>query len=265
MRIDAHTPTHFETVEDGLNAELAMLTAVSEGKISHVSLAWTTNQSLVVPSQVTRRAGYSNAALRSASRGWPVAIRRTGGGTTPQGPGVLNVAIAFELEESARVDNAYATICDPIVAALRNFDLDASVGPVEGAFCDGDFNVLVEGRKIAGTAQRWRRCRASDHQAVLAHALILVDCEISDVVEAVSAFEDSLRTGFVPRNGAHIALGDRLSEDQRANAISDLLARLRQNSKPFELPSTAQRSGVATEMSRIEEDARREWVALTGS
>ena len=71
----------------------------------------------------------------------------------------------------------------------RSISREASYGSINQSFCDGRFNVAVEGRKLAGTAQRWRACSSRDGDwAILAHAIVLVDAAIEDGVAAVNRF-----------------------------------------------------------------------------
>jgi lipoate-protein ligase A len=64
---------------------------------------------------------------------------------------------------------------------------------VEGSFCDGRFDLAVGGRKLAGTAQSWRR--VAGRPVVLAHAVIVVDAEPEALTEAANAFERNLGSG----------------------------------------------------------------------
>ena len=64
---------------------------------------------------------------------------------------------------------------------------------MEGSFCDGRFNLAVAGRKLAGTAQSWRR--VAGVPVVLAHAVIVVDADPQALTEAANAFERDLGSG----------------------------------------------------------------------
>ncbi|CRX29231.1 Lipoate-protein ligase A [Pseudomonas aeruginosa] len=94
----------------------------------------------------------------------------------PQSPGVLNIALSYALgpgdNEQTRIETAYLRLCQPICDWLRERGLDAGVGAVAGSFCDGRYNVTLDGRKLAGTAQRWRR-NGAGRPVVLAHAALL--------------------------------------------------------------------------------------------
>jgi lipoate-protein ligase A len=189
---------HFASIEQALTCEQSMLRAVASGRHLHRLLLWTTERALVLPSGTGALPGFGLARDAALAWGWPVHIRSTGGSATPQGPGVLNLSMALRLPcaPPPSIAGCYGLICAPIVGALAALGVEAKLGPVPGSFCDGAYNVTVEGRKVAGTAQRWHRGSSVNGQpapvTVLAHALILFDADIAKGVEAVREFEHAL-------------------------------------------------------------------------
>jgi lipoate-protein ligase A len=179
--------------EDGLSAEMALLANVAGGA-ERAAFLWSARApGLVLPERFTRTPDFEATANAMAAEGWPVVPRRTGGGITPQGPGVLNLALAFRVEPGASrtIRRSYAEICDPLAEGLATLGIKAAAMPVAGSFCDGDYNLAVkahkgEGRKIVGTAQRWRG------SACLCHALVLTDIALEPAVAAVQALSDGL-------------------------------------------------------------------------
>jgi lipoate-protein ligase A len=179
----------FDTAPDGLAAEMALLDAVAAGRAGASAFLWAARApGLVLPERLTRSGRFADAAARCAATGWPVTARRTGGGITPQGPGVLNLALAFRAGpgKARSLRASYDAICTPLAEALAALGISATAAPVSGSFCDGDYNLAVAGRKIAGTAQRWRG------NACLAHALILTDIDLAPAVAAVQRLSDGL-------------------------------------------------------------------------
>lgn len=159
---------------------------------------------LVLPERFARAPGFDATAAACAASGWPVVPRRTGGGITPQGPGVLNLAIAFRAGtgRARTIRASYAAICEPLCEALAEFGITAAPAPVAGSFCDGDYNLAVGGRKLVGTAQRWRA------DACLAHALILTDIALAPAVAAVQRLSDGLGHDARFDPGLHCRLAD---------------------------------------------------------
>src|SRR5690606_16048494 len=97
-------------------------------------------------------------------------------------------------------DAAYLLICGIISRALREFGIASHAQAVEGSFCDGRYNLAIgqgaQAKKIAGTAQVWRRHPATatdaDRQIVLVHALILAQANMQQLCMLANHFEQML-------------------------------------------------------------------------
>ena len=143
---------------------------------------------LVVTRPETRFPEYPLAVARLEASGWPVWVRSTGGSAAPLAPGML---VLTQIEEIEAADDAlrrgYERLCDPMIAALRSLGIDVDTGPVAGAWCDGRFNLVCGGRKLAGTAQRQRRGR-SGRMRVMAHAVLLVEPHSRESAVTVQRF-----------------------------------------------------------------------------
>jgi lipoate-protein ligase A len=145
----------------------------------------------VVPRSYERRPRWDEARAASAAAGRPVQVRVSGGGLVPQGPGVLNLTLAWPAPADAPlgIDAIYRAFTDELAAAFERLEIEASAQPVEGSFCDGRFNLAIDGRKCVGTAQAWRRIEG--RQVVLAHAVIVATADPRLLTEAANRFEDS--------------------------------------------------------------------------
>lgn len=173
----------------GLAGEQQLLERVVNGRIERGFMLWRSRRALVVPAAMSRLPGFALAGERLARRGWPLVQRQTGGDLTVQSPHLLNVAAVFTLEPGpGAIDRAYRRLCQPLIAALAELDITAYCGSVPGAFCDGDYNLVVNGRKLAGTAQRWRKVAGKPQQAVLAHAAILCDEDDGELCRLTNDF-----------------------------------------------------------------------------
>lgn len=155
------------------------------------SAVWQPTPSLVVPASYRRHgAAFEAACEQSAREGWPVQVRRSGGGLVPQGPGVVNFSHAWRT--TARfgdaMDIVYEQLCGLLQQVLVPFGLVTDCAAVEGSFCDGRYNLALHGRKVAGTAQYWQRLDAHQH-LVLAHACLLVDADLDRLTERANRFE----------------------------------------------------------------------------
>jgi len=181
-----------------------------------VAAVWQAQQSLVVPRTYRKFAAFEAACQASAARGWPVVVRQSGGGLVPQGGGIVNFSLAQARAGSAlsQTDAVYSQLCDIVASALRTFGIASRASAVPGAFCDGRYNLAVETatglRKIAGTAQLWRRVAAVEGaapvQVVLAHAVILADGDAAQLTQHLNAFEAALGSGVQYQPGRVVSL-----------------------------------------------------------
>lgn len=206
----------FADAAEGLATETALLERAASPVRAGGVLVWTAPPALVVPRALTARAGFAAAAKASAARGWPVHLRGTGGGPSPQGPGVLNLALALPRVPGAvpSIAESYALICAPLERCFAGFGVAVTRGALPGAFCDGAFNLLARGRKLAGTAQRWRQT------ALLAHAVILLDGDLAGMLAALDALQTDL--GLAPTGG--VALHTTLRAERALHICPDTLA-----------------------------------------
>jgi lipoate-protein ligase A len=148
----------------------------------------------VAPLSYRRHVRLDAVCAAFAARGCPVWLRRSGGGVAPQGPGILNLSLAWPVAGApgAQFDRVYAQLCGVLTRALSALHIDAQPRPVARAFCDGRFNLAVGARKIAGAAHVWRG--AGERHAVLAHAPLLVDADTAALTALANDFEAALQS-----------------------------------------------------------------------
>lgn len=175
-----------------------------------VACIWRSGQGLVVPRTYQRLPRFAEACRRFARLGWPVAVRQSGGGLVPQGPGILNISLAYRAagQPLSLSDEAYQSLCALVSDALADLGIATRPQAVTGSFCDGRYNLAWlddagTARKIAGTAQLWRRVdpegdirtirdapgRVEAVQVVLAHALLLTAVDTEAVTRIANGFE----------------------------------------------------------------------------
>ena len=219
---------HYPDPADALEAERALVDRFRDPSVNYHMSWWTTTQSLVAPRSLKRAPGIDNAIKLSACSDWPVFFRQTGGAVTPQGAGVLNVAVAFALDpiERPSIVAVYEMFCAPILRWLQDRGCDAHTGFVPGSFCDGEFNIVLQNRKLAGTAQRWTRIRANEsRQIVFAHALLLLDANLEAQVAAINRLHDNCQVQQVIQTCKHVNIHDVLVKppiDWQASMVKDL-------------------------------------------
>ncbi len=191
--------------DDPLQAELALLDLAAQGR--QVAQLWEAPVSLVVPRSYLRYERFEAARERFARQGCPVWLRMSGGGLVPQGPGILNLSLAYSVDgpPGALSEAVYLHLCEVVGRALGTLGVGTHWQAVDGSFCDGRFNLAWgppgQARKIAGTAQYWRRAPAAvqvpdgQRHLVLAHAVLLVSADPAVITRCANDFEAEAGTG----------------------------------------------------------------------
>lgn len=195
--------------DDPLAAERDLLAMAAEGRcVAHL---WKLPPSLVVPRSYQRYAALERARAEFAQRSCPVFLRMSGGGLVPQGPGIVNLSLAYRVHGTVGElsEGVYRHLCEILRHALGSLGVQTHWQAVEGSFCDGRFNLAWgppdDARKIAGTAQYWRRLEAASQGAsaplsaplnvVLAHAVLLVSADPAEINARANAFEEAIGSG----------------------------------------------------------------------
>ncbi|AVW91314.1 lipoyl protein ligase domain-containing protein [Celeribacter baekdonensis] len=158
----------FRTAADGIARETALLQAGQPAL-----LLWQAEETaLVMPHALARRDDMQIPLRSATAEGCRIAFRGSGGGIVPQGSATLNLAMVLPCRADFTMEDGYRMICGTVAEALTRFEVTTHTGSCPGAFCDGAWNVLAEGRKLAGTAQRWRA--TPEGRVALLHAAILL-------------------------------------------------------------------------------------------
>ena len=199
------------SVEAGLKAEQDLLASVCAGELDVGILFWQpTDGALVMPRRLSRLSGFEQASLELADSGWPILLRETGGEPVPQSASTINIALVYAPARAegdhGRIEMAYRRLCEPICDLLTELGGEASLGEIEGAFCDGRFNVNLNARKLVGTAQRWRQSQGGQRPVGLVHGALLVENERDSMVAAVNRFNQLCDLDQRCRAESHIAL-----------------------------------------------------------
>lgn len=214
-----------------VEAELGLLAQAAKP----VAAYWETAPSLVVPRSYRRHPAFGAVRARFAAQGCPVFERPSGGGLVPQGPGILNLSLAWCVADGPGrwMEPIYLHLCRLLQAPLAELGIATHWQAVPGSFCDGRFNLACATservRKIAGTAQYWRRQPTRDEPdsaryIVLAHALLLVDADLQAAHERANAFEQAIGSGRRYDPARTVSVAQMLGRQAR----SDLLAQVTQ-------------------------------------
>jgi lipoate-protein ligase A len=178
--------------ESDIAGEMQLLEDVLARPERGVLRLWRTSPCLVVTSLLAHRSEFAAAAAASARRGWPVVVRRTGGGPVPQTSGTLNVSLAYACprEKTPTIDAAFKHFADAMLTALQRCGVRGVVGEIEGSCCPGRYDIAIGTKKIIGIAQR-RRQGSKDGRllsAVLVHAMVWVEGTLDPEIDRLERF-----------------------------------------------------------------------------
>ncbi len=184
------------SAESDIAGEMTLLEDVLARPETGLLRLWRTSPCLVVTPLLAQRPAFAAAAEASAERGWPVVVRRTGGGPVPQTRGTLNVSLATATprDQAPSIDAAFQQFADAMLAALQSCGVTAQVGEIEGSCCPGRYDIAIGKQKIIGIAQRRRQGTtggSKDGQllsAVLVHAMVWVDGTLDPEIDRLERF-----------------------------------------------------------------------------
>lgn len=162
-----------------------LLEKVGQGEIGPCLHINSFSRCLVATVRESRMHNFEAAQKVLAAEGWPVVVRCSGGSCVPQGRGVVNLSLIHPKVKGWRLEDGYRLLCTLLRELLADYGLDAVTGDVPGSFCDGSYNLQVDGQKLVGTAQRWAG-GSRDSAAVLAHACLLVDLDLVEATEKIN-------------------------------------------------------------------------------
>ena len=219
------------TVDAGLQAEQDLLASVCAGDAEFSLLFWQpSDRALVMPRRLNRLPGFDAACEVSTAAGWPVLLRETGGEPVPQSASTINIALVYAPPRSEgdqnRIESAYRRLCEPICQLLDELGGVSSLGEIDGAFCDGRFNVNLDGRKMVGTAQRWRQSKGGTRPVGLVHGALLLDNERESMVAAVNRFNEACGVDQRVRAESHIALHEKFAAPDALGRLDALYRQL---------------------------------------
>ncbi len=197
-----------DACQQQVNADIDLLGLVAAGEPGAVLRVWKNGRCLVVGKSLTKNPNFDHASRVMQQAQWPVVQRASGGTIVPHHEGILNISLILNLGSTAKGPRqVFQEFCDTICSGLRGVGIQSTTGAVPGSFCDGAFNLVCRGRKIAGTAQRRIVSRANGANCVLVHgALFLSDATMS--VGIANRFYRLLGYENPFRDEAHISCAD---------------------------------------------------------
>lgn len=158
------------------------------GKIPACIRLWQNELCLVLSKRDTKVEDFDNISNKFKDESLPIFTRTSGGTVVPHGPGILNISLIFSVGRNKKsLDWSYNMLCNFVIGVLGKMGLSAGTSSVTNSFCDGKYNLVVDGQKIGGTAQRIKRDQTGK-KYFLSHMSLLVDVDINTVSENISQF-----------------------------------------------------------------------------
>lgn len=182
-------PKPGSAIESFLQWENEAIAALGNSNQHHsVWACWQANEGVCITAKEKRFADFDIANETFQQQGLEVAVRRSGGTTVPHGDGVLAITHIAKSSGPKDISRAYLGFCSHIQNVLSGLGFNTHVGAAIGAYCDGDYNVLIDGVKLAGTSQRWTRAGRDKTEIILNHAVLLVSNDSAKATQRVNEF-----------------------------------------------------------------------------
>jgi len=164
-----------------------LISQLQSGNLDQALLLWQSDKPTLVLPSGNKWQQSEALASKLASTGWKLYSRKTGGAPVPQCEGVINVSYMYVLDENIpySIPNAYTDFCAILSSFFEQFDIKVDTHATPGSYCDGDYNLNIEGKKVVGTAQRVL-LKKGGGKIVLAQACILINADMPTLIKPVN-------------------------------------------------------------------------------
>lgn len=155
------------------------------------------------------------AALQAA--GLPVYERIAGGSAVILDDDCVSFAVAKPCRDLTSIHRNFRELSAGVIEAVAELGAIAEFGAAPGSFCEGGYDLVVDGRKIAGIAQALRR------GFTLVSGMLLVNQDPKPVTDVLNRFYDAAgeSKGLIPDNVVHLSdlLGRMLTVEEVEDAL----------------------------------------------
>ena len=174
---------------------------------------------LLLGPQDRRLPTIESAAAWAEAEGVPVYMRIGGGSAVYLDGGCLSFGAARPCRDLTTLERNYRELAGPVIDALQALGLPAQFGAAAGSYCEGPWDIVVDGVKVAGVAQAIRG------GFTLVSGMILLD---QDPVEATGFVQEVYRRAGSPlqlsaaavTSVAHL-IGRRVPSDEMEQRIRE--------------------------------------------
>ena len=156
---------------------------VAEGSVPATVRFWQPGRCLAVGRFESRLPHFQEAVQHIKSQGIEIVQRVSGGKAVWQDIGYLNFSvIAPKQSLKIGIPETYRKFSEGLQLGLGSLGVKTEFKHVQGAFCDGPYDLAVNGKKLVGTAQ------GQKGGFIIVHGTILVDGNLDEMIARISEF-----------------------------------------------------------------------------
>lgn len=212
------------SVENVFEKESQIISQIQAGEFQQCLLLWQAKLPTLVLPAGKKWPESKELIAQLAEDNWLLHARKTGGAPVPQCQGIINLSHLYlwSVDEPYSITQAYLNLCKVLHDFFMKFGLVSHAHATEFSYCDGDYNININGKKIVGTAQRVI-LKKGGGKIVLAQAFILIDVILALIVEPVNlCYQLSNKTEQVKAE-VHTTLFENTAERPSIDKLYQLL------------------------------------------
>lgn len=117
---------------------------------------WPTDKIIFLGMIDTKVPFLKDALTHLNDAGYRYIVRNSGGLAVVSDPGILNFSMIFpeEGDERLKINDAYERMHWVVSEAFADYDIEVLAKEIPDSYCPGDYDLSINGRKIAGISQR---------------------------------------------------------------------------------------------------------------
>lgn len=117
---------------------------------------WSTNQLVIIGMMDTKLPHLSDGLAVLTANQQAYIVRNSGGLAVASDPGILNFSLIFseELTNRITIDEGYDFMFRLVSETFKEYSKPIEAYEISDSYCPGDFDLSINGKKIAGIAQR---------------------------------------------------------------------------------------------------------------
>ncbi|WP_426448543.1 lipoate--protein ligase family protein [Paenibacillus sp. S-38] len=152
---------------------------------------WRHPKGFVMGLRDSRLPGAAEATAWLEAQGYCAVVRNSGGAAVPLDPGVVNVSLILPKRRAGEIDfrDDFERMYLLLAETLKETGCRVEKGEILGAYCPGDFDLSIGGRKFCGIAQRRQA------HAYVVQAFVIVEGSGTAMARLARGFYDRAAAG----------------------------------------------------------------------